>query len=125
MEILVSVSTSLSASCMRTAAESTSSQAKSGELPSAFTFRMVIDGSPAYRIWCREAFTAGIVHCRGQRSPRKYSMDDEVRMETLRVEISARLRNICGDMSDSDFAIMVESIMLNARKSETRTTTWG
>jgi hypothetical protein len=52
-------------------------------------------------------------------------MDDEVRMETLRVEISARLRNICGDMSDSDFAAMVESIMLNARRSETRNTTWG
>lgn len=52
-------------------------------------------------------------------------MDDEVRMETLRVEISARLRNICGDMSDGDFAALVESIMLNARRSETRNTTWG
>jgi hypothetical protein len=52
-------------------------------------------------------------------------MDDEVRMEALRGEISARLRNICSDMSDTDFAVMVESIMLNARKSETRNTTWG
>ena len=52
-------------------------------------------------------------------------MDDEVRMEALRVDISARLRNICSDMSDTDFAAMVESIMLNARRSETRNTTWG
>jgi hypothetical protein len=52
-------------------------------------------------------------------------MDDEVRMEALRVDISARLRNICSDMSDADFAVMVESIVLNARRSETRNTTWG
>lgn len=52
-------------------------------------------------------------------------MDDEVRMAELRVEIGARLGNICSHMSETDFAALVESIMLNARKSETRTIRWG
>jgi hypothetical protein len=52
-------------------------------------------------------------------------MSEEERMATLRGEISARLSNICCDMSAIDFAELVDSITRNARKSEMRPVNWG
>jgi len=52
-------------------------------------------------------------------------MSEDERMATLRGEISARLSNICCDMSATDFAELVESITCNARKSELRPVNWG
>jgi hypothetical protein len=52
-------------------------------------------------------------------------MDDDVRMKELRDDISARLKNICSEMSESDFAALVEGIARHARKSETRLVSWG
>jgi uncharacterized protein YktB (UPF0637 family) len=52
-------------------------------------------------------------------------VDDDVRMKELREEISARLKNICSEMSESDFASLVEGIARHARKSETTLVNWG
>jgi hypothetical protein len=52
-------------------------------------------------------------------------MDDEGRMKELREEISARLKNVCSEMSECDFANLVEGIARHARKSETRLANWG
>ena len=43
----------------------------------------------------------------------------------MREEISARLKNICRDMPDSEFEALVEGIARHARKSETRMVNWG
>ncbi len=52
-------------------------------------------------------------------------MDDDVRMGILRSEISARLRAICSNMSEKEFAGLVEDIARNTRKSEKRSQLWG
>ena len=52
-------------------------------------------------------------------------MDDEVRLKELREDISARLKTICSEMSESDFAALVEGIARQTRKSETRLVNWG
>jgi hypothetical protein len=52
-------------------------------------------------------------------------VEDEARMAALRVEISARLKNICRDMPETEFAALVEGIATHARKSETRMVNWG
>ena len=52
-------------------------------------------------------------------------MDDDVRMKELRDDISARLKNICSEMPEAEFAALVEGIARHARKSETRAVSWG
>lgn len=52
-------------------------------------------------------------------------MEDEVRMRELREDIGSRLKNICSEMSDSEFASLVEGIARHARNSETRLVNWG
>jgi len=52
-------------------------------------------------------------------------MDDEVRMSTLRSEISARLRAICSKMTEQEFDALVESIARNTRNAELRNQAWG
>jgi len=52
-------------------------------------------------------------------------MEEEERMIILRKTIGARLECVRGNMTDAEFAELVDDVAINARKDEKRIMKWG